>query len=162
MGLPEQWLRDETRFAQVNARGTEAVVRAAGRAGVRRVVHTSTIDVFDSGPDGSLDESLLSTRPKGTAYERSKQHAEQLALSAASDSDVEVVFVNPAAVYGPGPGGGASSFEEGLFKPIVLGQRTRLPLLPPGGMGLVYRPRPCAGAAAGFRARRTRRAVHPL
>jgi nucleoside-diphosphate-sugar epimerase len=49
-------------------------------------------------------------------------------------------FVNPAAVYGPGPGGGASSFEEGLFKPIVLGQRTRLPLLPPGGMGLVYAP----------------------
>lgn len=140
MGLPEQWLRDEARFAQVNARGTEAVVRAAGRAGVRRVVHTSTIDVFDSGPGGVLDESRLSTAPKGTAYERSKQQAETLALSAAGECDVEVVLVNPAAVYGPGPGGGASSFEAGMFEPIVRGRRTRLPMLPPGGVGLVFAP----------------------
>lgn len=140
MGLPEQWLGDEGRFGRVNARGTEAVVRAAGRAGARRVVHTSTIDVFDTGPRGSLDESRLSTAPKGTAYERSKQDAEELALSAAGESGIEVVFVNPSAVYGPGPGGGASSFEEGMFRPIVLRQRTRLPMLPPGGVGLVFAP----------------------
>ena len=46
MGLPEQWLADEKQFERVNARGTEAVVLAAVGAGVRRVVHTSTIDVF--------------------------------------------------------------------------------------------------------------------
>jgi dihydroflavonol-4-reductase len=140
MGLPEQWLRDEARFAQVNARGTEAVVRAAGRAGVRRVVQTSTVDVFERGPGGVLDEALVATTPKGTAYERSKQVAEELALAAAADSGVELVLVNPAAVYGPGPGGGGSSFEEGMFRPIVLRQRTKLPLLPPGGLGLVFAP----------------------
>ena len=69
MGLPEQWVQHEDAFHQVNARGTEALVRAAGSAGVRRVVHTSTIDVFDAGPDSTFDESLVSTTPKGTAYE---------------------------------------------------------------------------------------------
>jgi nucleoside-diphosphate-sugar epimerase len=77
---------------------------------------------------------------KGTAYERSKQDAERLALAAAGDSDVELVIVNPAAVYGPGPGGEASSFEEGMFRPIVLRQRLKLPMLPPGGTGLVFAP----------------------
>ena len=140
MGLPEQWLRNEDIFNRVNARGTEALVHAAGRSGVRRVVHTSTIDVFDAGPDGTFDESRVSTTPKGTAYERSKQDAEVLGLSAASDSDVEFVIVNPAAVYGPGPGGAATSFEEGIFRPLVLRQRLKLPLLPPGGTGLVFAP----------------------
>ena len=140
MGLPEQWLPDEGAFARVNARGTEAVVRAAGGSGVRRVVHTSTIDVFEAAPGGALDESRVSTTAKGTAYERSKQEAEELALAAADESGIELVIVNPSAVYGPGPGGEASSLEENLFKPVVLRQRLRLLMLPPGGTGLVFAP----------------------
>src|SRR5215207_569971 len=81
MGLPEQWLADEETFERVNARGSETVVRAAAVAGVRRVVHTSTIDVFHAEPGGRLDESKLADRPKGTAYERSKQRAEGLVLA---------------------------------------------------------------------------------
>src|SRR5439155_20923549 len=103
MGLPEQWLADEGTFERVNARGTESVVRAAREAGVRRVVHTSTIDVFHAEPGGRFDESQVADYPKGTAYERSKQHAERLALEAAGD--MELVIVNPSAVYGPGPPG---------------------------------------------------------
>jgi len=132
MGLPEQWLADASAFERVNARGTENVVRAARQAGVRRVVHTSTIDVFHAEPSGPLDESALAHYPKGTAYERSKQRAEQLAGAAAEDMDL--VFVNPAAVYGPGPMGSAS-LERQLFEPIVRG---RLPALPPGGFGVAY------------------------
>lgn len=51
MGLPEQWLPDSALFDRVNARGTEAVVVAARRAGVRRLVHTSTIEVSARGGD---------------------------------------------------------------------------------------------------------------
>ena len=47
---------------------------------------------------------------------------------------MELVFVNPAAVYGPGPLGGAS-LERQLFQPLVRG---RLPALVPGGFGVVY------------------------
>jgi nucleoside-diphosphate-sugar epimerase len=131
VGIPEQWVNDEAVFERVNARGTENVVRAAREAGVRRVVHTSTIDVFDAERGERFDETSLARQPKGTAYERSKQHAEELALAARGD--MEVVFVNPAAVYGPGPG--SVSLEKQLFEPVV---RKRLPGLTPGGMGVVF------------------------
>jgi dihydroflavonol-4-reductase len=134
MGLPEQWFAEPEVFDRVNARGTEAVVRAASRAGARRVVHTSTIDVFHAEPGSAFDESQVAGYPKGTAYERSKQRAEELALGAANG--VELVVVNPAAVYGPGPSGSAS-FERQLFEPILNGHRLAAPALPPGGCGVV-------------------------
>jgi nucleoside-diphosphate-sugar epimerase len=132
MGIPEQWLARVTDFERINARGTENVVRAAREAGVARVVHTSTIDVFHAESGARFDESAVADYPKGTAYERSKQHAEELASAAAGD--MELVFVNPAAVYGPGPPGTAS-LERNLFEPIVRG---RLPGLVAGGLALVY------------------------
>jgi dihydroflavonol-4-reductase len=132
MGLPEQWLPNPERFHEVNARGSENVVRAARTAGVRRVVHTSTIDVFHADRGERFDETRLADYPKGTAYERSKQEAERLVLEVGGG--IEVVIVNPAAVYGPGPRGSAS-IEDSLFKPLIRGW---LPGLPPGGMGVVY------------------------
>jgi dihydroflavonol-4-reductase len=137
MGLPEQWFADPAIFDRVNARGTETVVRAAAAAGARRVVHTSTIDVFHAEPGAAFDESVVADYPKGTAYERSKQHAEELALFAAAETGIELVIVNPAAVYGPGPPSSAS-LEHGLLKPVVDGRRGAVPLLPPGGLGMVY------------------------
>jgi dihydroflavonol-4-reductase len=140
MGIPEQWVTDERLFENVNALGTRSVVEAAARAGVRRVVHTSTIDVFHAEPGTEFDESQVADYPKGTAYERSKQRAEELALAAVTGTDTELVIVNPAAVYGPGPGAEATSLEQGLIRPVIEGRRAQVPLLPPGGMGLVHSP----------------------
>ena len=137
MGLPEQWFADADIFDRVNARGTATVVRAAAAAGARRVVHTSTIDVFHAERGTEFDETVVADYPKGTAYERSKQRAEELALAAAAEAGIELVIVNPAAVYGPGPPSSAS-VELGLLRPIVDGRRSAVPLLPPGGLPLVY------------------------
>ena len=132
MGLPEQWVRDDSIFDRVNARGTENVIRAARDAGARRVVHTSTIDVFHAERGGHMDESQLADYPKGTAYERSKQRAEELALAARDGT--ELVIVNPAGVYGPTPASSVG-FDGELFEPILRG---RLPALPPGGCGVAF------------------------
>jgi nucleoside-diphosphate-sugar epimerase len=140
MGIPEQWVPDTGVFERVNARGSETVVRAARDAGVRRVVHTSTIDVFEADADGRIDESRVSATPKNTAYERSKQLAEKLVLEARAEGGIEVVMVNPSAVYGPGPG--SVSLDEQIFEPV---SRGRLPALTPGGMGVVH----ARGVAAG-------------
>jgi nucleoside-diphosphate-sugar epimerase len=140
MGLPEQWVKDEAIFDRVNAEGSRNVVEAARAAGARRVVHTSTEDVFHAEQGGTFDESDLADYPKGTTYERSKQRAEELVLDA-RDGGIEVVIVNPAGVYGPGPSA-TVSFDENLIKPVV---RKRLPALPPGGFGLVL----SEGVAAG-------------
>lgn len=132
MGLPEQWLPDEAAFETVNVQGSANLARAAASLGVRRFVHTSTIDVFEAPPGGRFDETSLAAGPKGTAYERSKQRAERAVLDAAGG--LEIVFVNPAGVYGPGPAGSAS-LERQLF-PLVL--RGLLPAVPPGGFGVVF------------------------
>jgi nucleoside-diphosphate-sugar epimerase len=132
MGFPEQWLADESIFDRVNAQGSANVARAARSAGVRRLIHTSTEDVFHAEPGGRFDESMLADYPKGTAYERSKQRAEELVL--AERDGMEIVILNPVGVYGPGPSASVS-FDENLIRPVV---RKRLPALAPGGMGLVF------------------------
>ena len=146
MGLPEQWVRDESIFDRVNARGhARASRRPRARAGVRRLVHTSTEDVFHAERGGRFDESQVADYPKGTAYERSKQRAEELALAARDG--LEVVIVNPSGVYGPGPSASVS-FDKGMFEPLV---KRRLPALPPGGLGLVFTEGLAAGPPAGGR-----------
>jgi dihydroflavonol-4-reductase len=134
MGLPEQWVRDEGIFDRVNAQGSGALAAAAKRVGVKRFVHTSTHDVFHAESGQRFDETMLAGYLKGTAYERSKQHAEQLVL--AERDGMEVVILNPCAVYGPGPSASVS-FDKGLFEPVV---KKRLPALPPGGTALVFSP----------------------
>jgi nucleoside-diphosphate-sugar epimerase len=132
MGMPEQWVKDEGIFERVNAHGSGALAAAAKRAGVPRFVHTSTHDVFDAEAGQGFDETRVADYPKGTAYERSKQHAEELVL--AERDGMEVVVLNPAGVYGPTPAP-TPSFENGLFEPVV---RKRLPAVPPGGTGYAY------------------------
>jgi len=139
MGMPEQWVKDEVIFDQVNAVGSGQLAAAAKRAGVRRLVHTSTHDVFHADTGERFDETMLADYPKGTAYERSKQHAEELVL--AERDGMEVVILNPSGVYGPTPSP-TPSFENGLFEPVV---RKRLPAVPPGGTGYAF----VEGVAAG-------------
>lgn len=139
MGMPEQWVKDEGIFDRVNAHGSGALAAAAKRSGVRRLVHTSTHDVFDAESGESFDETTVADYPKGTAYERSKQHAEELVL--AQRDGMEVVILNPSGVYGPTPAP-TPSFENGIFEPVV---RKRLPAVPPGGTGYAF----VDGVAAG-------------
>src|SRR3954447_23420456 len=132
MGMPEQWVKDEGIFDRVNAQGSGALARAAKRAGVRRFVHTSTHDVFHAESGERFDETMLADYPKGTAYERSKQHAEELVL--AERDGMEVVILNPSGVYGPTPSP-TPSFENEVFEPVV---KKRLPAIPPGGTGYAF------------------------
>jgi nucleoside-diphosphate-sugar epimerase len=139
MGMPEQWVKDEAIFDRVNAIGSGALAAAAKHAGVRRFVHTSTHDVFHAETGERFDETMLADYPKGTAYERSKQHAEELVL--AERDGMEVVILNPSGVYGPTPSP-TPSFENEVFEPVV---KKRLPAIPPGGTGYAF----VEGVAAG-------------
>lgn len=145
MGIYEQWLADEETFERVNAEGAANVVRAAAAAGARRVVHTSTFDVFHADRGGTVSEDVVADYPKGTAYERSKQHAEKLVLAESAGTGIELVIVNPAAVYGPGPWAAA-----GLDTAIRDAIRRRLPACPPGGLTTAYVDDVAAGHLAAF------------
>lgn len=144
MGIFEQWVPDRRSFERVNAEGARNVVVAAREGGARRVVHTSTFDVFDAERGGTVRETALAGYPKGTAYERSKQHAEELVLAEATRG-IEVVICNPSTVFGPGPWASA-----GLDRVLRDAIRRRLPALPPGGMTLVFADDVAAGHLAAY------------
>jgi len=97
---------DPAGMFHVNVRGAEIAVRAAARAGVERVILTSSAAALGEahGTVGSEDSphrgSYLSV------YERSKHEGEVAALAAGERDGVEVVSVNPSSVQGPGRAGG--------------------------------------------------------
>ena len=74
------------------------LVQAARQAGVRRIVHVSTADVF--GPDHSTRVTEKTKPHPVHAYERLKLFEEQWLLKAAKD--LEVVTLRPARVFGAG------------------------------------------------------------
>ena len=129
--MPEQWQRDERIFDRVNRAGTANIAEAALAAGVQRFIHTSTMDVFAAPPGGTLVETNIDPHPKHSAYERSKQDAER-EVEAVRARGLDVVYVNPAAVYGPSPVFGTLN---GFFIQLLTG---KMPLVPPGGMSVVY------------------------
>ena len=132
MGIFEQWMPDPTEFERVNAIGALNVIAAARQAGATRAVHTSTFDVFHAERGGTVKEDGIADYPKSTPYERSKQRAEDLVLGEAPHG-IDVVIVNPASVYGPGPWQNAG--VDAFLRDAVRG---RLPALPPGGLTLSY------------------------
>jgi nucleoside-diphosphate-sugar epimerase len=84
----------------VNARGVEWLVEAAADAGVRRVVHCSTVGVHGDieHPPATEDAPF---RP-GDEYQRTKLGGENLARAAASRTGIELVIARPSGIYGPG------------------------------------------------------------
>jgi dihydroflavonol-4-reductase len=87
-------------FQEVNVKGTEAVLAAARRAGVGRVVHFSSIGVLGAVKAGEIADEDYPTAPR-TLYDRTKFVAEAAAQLAAKDG-LDVVIVRPGWVYGPG------------------------------------------------------------
>lgn len=133
-GWPEQWQQDPNVFERVNVGGTKNIIEAALEQGVRRLIYTSTVDVFYAEHGQEFDESVLDPRPKRTYYERSKQDADRLVANALQEG-LPAIFLHPAAVYGPGP---ASS--PGANALIRMLQRGQMPALPPGGFAVVFAP----------------------
>ncbi len=90
---------DEEKMRRVTVDGTRAILDAARRHGVQRVVHVSTINVYGETPDGPLDETAR-RRYFGDVYSDSKLDAENLAMEYAASGD-PVTVVQPTVVYGP-------------------------------------------------------------
>ena len=131
-GLPEQWVAEESLFDQTNVEGTRNIVAAARAARVERFVYTSTIDVFAGQPGVPFDESEIDPDPKGTAYERSKQEADQI-VARAVDDGLPGIFLHPSAVYGP-----VEAASPGLNDFIARIIRKQIPMLLPGGMPIAF------------------------
>jgi dihydroflavonol-4-reductase len=121
---------DPVALFHVNVRGTETVVRAAARAGVPRVVHTSSAAALGESRGTVGCENSPHRGSYLSAYERSKHEAELAAFETARHVGVELVAVNPSSVQGPGRSGGTGrillAYLNGRLKAFV---DTRLSLV---------------------------------
>lgn len=140
MGIPEQWRADAGAFEAVNAAGTATVVDTCRRNGVRRLVHVSTIDVFEPRQGRSFCEDDVALAPRKSPYQRSKQRAEAIVLDSAANGALEVVVTNLAGLLGGDVR--PPSLENDLLIPLLSG---RLPFLPPGGLNLIAADSAAAG-----------------
>ena len=97
---------DPALLFHTNVRGAEAAVRAAARAGVRRVVLTSSAAALGEEEGTVGNESSPHRGSYLSIYERSKHEGEKAAFDAARRAGIELVAVNPSSVQGPGRAGG--------------------------------------------------------
>jgi dihydroflavonol-4-reductase len=95
------WARDPQEIYRANVEGTRTVLEAARAAGVRRVVHTSSVATmgFHSNGRPADEDSPVALADMIGAYKRSKFMSEQVALEAAH-SGLDVVVVNPTTPVG--------------------------------------------------------------
>ncbi len=95
------WVRDPNDMYRSNVEGTRAILEAARKTGVRRVVHTSSVATIGFQSSGSLadEDSPVSLADMIGHYKRSKFMAEQLALEAGRRA-MHVVTVNPTTPIG--------------------------------------------------------------
>ncbi|MBV9917260.1 MAG: SDR family NAD(P)-dependent oxidoreductase [Solirubrobacterales bacterium] len=122
-GVNTLCVEDVQAMMQANIEGSAAVVRAAARAEVPRVVHTSSAATIGE-PQGAIGHE--ETPHRGwylSTYERSKTEGERAAFEVGRHMGVEVVCVNPSSVQGPGRAGGTArfllAFLDGRLKVFV-------------------------------------------
>jgi len=94
----------------LNASGPIAAVRAAARAGVRRLVHTSSASTIGEPPGTIGNEHMPHRGWYLSTYERTKTAGERAGLAAATEVGQDLVCVNPSSVQGPGRAGGTARF----------------------------------------------------
>jgi nucleoside-diphosphate-sugar epimerase len=119
-------------FEAVNVRGTGELLRLAAEAGVRRIVHVSSLSVYAVPYDGAVigEESPYdeSAEERG-GYARSKLEADRVVQDGIRRG-LPVVVVRPGLIYGPGrrPSLARRSFALGPFRILLASRGYRLPL----------------------------------
>jgi dihydroflavonol-4-reductase len=128
--------RDENDLIAPAVEGTQRVLSAAIRAGVGRVVLTSSVVAMTSGkasgtygPDAWSDVHA----PIG-AYAKSKTLAERAAWDLVADADTELVVINPGFIIGPSLGAPGDGQSVAMIRQVIGG---KMPMIPDIAMGMV-------------------------
>ena len=97
------WARDPDAITHTNVVGTRTVMEAALRAGVERIVYTSSVATLALRPGGeAADETVPFAEAVAVgAYKRSKVVAERLVDTMIARDALPAVIVNPSTPIGP-------------------------------------------------------------
>ena len=130
--------KDENELIKPAVEGTLRALEAAKKAGVKRVVVTSSIVAMFGGAKTSLkinQDSWTDINAKNvTAYLKSKTMAEQRAWefikNQTGDNKLEMVVINPGPIYGPTLTGNLGNEAMDTFKKLIAGE---MPMIPNAG-----------------------------
>jgi dihydroflavonol-4-reductase len=114
---------DPDMMMRVNVGGAVAAVRAAAKAGIGRLVYTSSAASLGE-PVGTVGTEDCAHRGSYlSVYDRSKHEGERAVFEAAAETGLEVVAVNPSSVQGPprasGNGGIIIAYLNGKLPAFV-------------------------------------------
>ena len=127
--------KDENELIKPAVDGTLRALKAAKKAGVKRVVLTSSIVSMLGDANGSIhinQQSWTNTKAKNvTAYPKSKTLAEKTAWEFINNQSgpgkLELVVVNPGPIYGPTLTGNLAGEAMDMFHKLITG---KMPMLP--------------------------------
>lgn len=96
---------------ETNVTGTQNVIRACQKQGVKRLIYTSSVDVcFDGKPLPEMTESLpYASNPK-SVYAQTKIEAEKQVLAANASNGLKTCAIRPDGIYGAQPNEMIDSF----------------------------------------------------
>ena len=131
--------KDENELIKPAVEGTQRALNAAKRAGVKRIVITSSIVAMLGDINGSMNlnqNSWTNVKAKhATAYLKSKTLAEKSAWefieNQEGDEKLELVVINPGPIYGPTLTGNLSGESMTMYAKMIKGQ---VPMLPRGSV----------------------------
>jgi len=127
--------KDENELIKPAVEGTLRALKAAKKAGVKRIVLTSSTVAMHGGQVGLIkinQNSWTNLNAKNvTAYFKSKTLAEKSAWefikNQTGEKKLELVVVNPGPIYGPTLTGNLVTEAMDFFKKLITGQ---VPMLP--------------------------------
>jgi len=96
------WKRNFARQKRINVEGPSILADACIKAKVKRLVHTSTVDIFGYNPHGIVNEQWTEYNFNNTSYNYAdtKREGEKRVLTY-NDKGLEVVVINPGSMIGP-------------------------------------------------------------
>src|SRR5690242_8543255 len=97
------WARHPQEIVQTNVEGTRTLMEAALRAGIERIVYTSSVATLKARSDGAPSDETAPLDPAAAvgAYKYSKVVAERLVERLVADRNLPAVIVNPSTPIGP-------------------------------------------------------------
>jgi dihydroflavonol-4-reductase len=117
---------------KINVESCIKLIRAARTTGLKKIIHFSSIHAFRQIPlDAELNETRELSINSAVSYDQSKALGQRIMMEASS-KDLEIIVINPTAVFGPND-----------FKPSLLGNalirfyKGQNPVLIPGGYNWV-------------------------
>ena len=127
--------KDESEYIKPAVEGTMRALKAAKKAGVKRVVLTSSIVAMLKDADESINinyNSWTNVSAKNvSAYARSKTLAEKSAWDFIKNQNdekiMELSVINPGPVFGPTISGNMQGASMGMIKKMIIG---KIPMLP--------------------------------